>query len=34
MVDVMQSKYDLGMERGEVSDRFREYCLDVGAIKL
>ena len=34
MVDAMQLKYNLGMERGEVSNRFREYCLGVGAIKL
>lgn len=34
MVDAMHSKYDLGMERTEVSEKFREYCLDVGAVKL
>jgi hypothetical protein len=34
MVDALYSKYNLGMERDEILSKFREYCLDVGAIKF
>lgn len=34
MVDALQSKYGLGMTREEITKRFRQYCFDVGVVKL